>query len=137
MEQSLHDHLLPSAFPQTTFVGFGLSHAGLFCFGLMRIDPWYVNCDDLINVFWSIAIVFVQHFFTPIDKSFLRPAVHAISNVCWWKEMPKDASISRYLTCRSCIISSRTASMFSDTAAVFGRSSWTLSFNDRRPQLNL
>ena len=36
-------------------------HGGLlFCFRLIRIDPWFVTYDDLWNVF--------QHFFTPIDK---------------------------------------------------------------------
>ena len=45
-------------------------HGGLlFCFGLIRIGPWFVTCDDLINVFWSIAIAFVQHLFAPIDTS--------------------------------------------------------------------
>ena len=64
----------------------------LFYVELIRIDPWFVTCNDLINVFWSNAIVFVQHFFTPIDtgsnenQSSLRPGVHAILNVCWWKK---------------------------------------------------
>ena len=73
-------------------------HGGLlFCFGLIRIDPWCSSCNDLINVFWSAIIVFCQHFFTTIDTnlflsenlSFLRPVVHAISNVCWRKKCPR------------------------------------------------
>ena len=40
---------------------------------LIRIDPWLVTCDDLINVFWSTAILFCQHCFAPIVTSlFLR-----------------------------------------------------------------
>ena len=69
-------------------------------------------------------------------KSFLCPGVHAILNVRWCKKILKDASISRYVTRRSRIISSRTTSMFSETTAVFG---WLLrnsSFSKRRPQLN-
>ena len=52
------------------------------------------------------------------NKSFLQPGNIEYMLV---EEMPKDASISRYVTWRSCIISSRTASMFSDTTADFGR----------------
>ena len=45
-------------------------HGGLLLrFGLIRIDPWFVTWDDLINVFWGAAIVFFQHFFTPIDTN--------------------------------------------------------------------
>ena len=50
-------------------------------------------------------------------KSFLRPGVSAILNVFWWKKRP---SISQYVTWRSCIISSRSTSMFSGTTTVFG-----------------
>ena len=52
------------------------------------------------------------------------------------QEMPKDAFIIRCVTWRSCIISSRTASMFSDRTVVFGGPSWTSSFSDSRAQLN-
>ena len=41
----------------------------LFCFGLIRIDTWFVVCDDPVNVFWSTAIVFFQYFYAPIDTS--------------------------------------------------------------------
>ena len=50
--------------------------------------------------------------------------------------MPKDSSISRYVTWRPCIISSRTASMFSGTTEVFGWALRTWSLSERRPQLN-
>ena len=30
---------------------------------------WFVTYDDLINVFWSTAIVLFQHFYAPIYKS--------------------------------------------------------------------
>ena len=75
------------------------------CFGLICIDPWFVTCDDLINVFWSTTIVFSnisyanwrEHFFERLsncagsneNKSFLRPGGHAILNVCWWKKCPR------------------------------------------------
>ena len=132
-------------FPQTAFVGFRSSskvHNGglLFCFGLICIDPWFVTCDDLINVFWSTAIVVFQHFYAQIDKSlfwaiagfsehksFLPPGKYPV---------PKDSSISRYVTWRSCIISSRTASMFSGTTAVLGGPSRISSLSERRPRLN-
>ena len=58
------DHLLRSASSlnknfRWIWIVFEDSHGGLlFCFGLIRIDPWLVTCDDLINVFWSTAIVF-------------------------------------------------------------------------------
>ena len=105
---------------------------------LIRIDPWLVTCDDLINVFWSTAIVFFQHFFTPNDINLFWPIVklceiqrQQIFLTAWCscniefmlvEEMPKGAFISRYVTWRSSIISSRTSSMFSDTVAVFERS---------------
>ena len=46
------------------------------------------------------------------------------------------AFITRYVTWRSCIISSRTASIFPSRTAVFRGPSRTLSFSDRRPELN-
>ena len=101
-------HSLRSDFSTNSFrwicLGFKDPHGGLLlCFGLIHKDPWFVTCDNLLNVFWGTAIVFFKHFFTPIDnnlfferlsncagsnenKSFLRPAVHAVLNVCWWKK---------------------------------------------------
>jgi len=49
------------------------------------------------------------------------------------KKITKDASNSRYVTWRSCVISSR-ISMLSGTMTVFGRPS---SWSERRPRLNL
>ena len=46
-------------------------------------------------------------------------------------EMFKDGSISRYVTWRSCIITSHTTSMFSGTTAVFGRPSRTSRLSER------
>ena len=87
---------------------------------------------DLINVFWSTAIVFFQHFYASIDKnlfwaiagfsenkSFLRSGVHAISNVCWWGKCP---SLSHGM---SCIINGR-----------FRRNFTISSFSEHRPRLN-
>ena len=105
-----------------------------------RIDPWFVICD-----FSSTAILFFHHFFTQTDTNlflsdcqvvrvptrinlFLHEGFYAMLNVCWWKK----CIYLRYVIWRSCIISSRTASMFSDTTAVFGRPSRTSSFSNRR-----
>ena len=68
------DHLPRSAFCTNNFrciwLVFEDPHGGLLlCFGLIRIDPWFVSCDDLLNVFWSTAIVFLQHLYAPIDKA--------------------------------------------------------------------
>ena len=50
--------------------------------------------------------------------------------------MPNDSSMSRYVTWRSCIISTCTASMFSGTTAVFVGPSRISSLSERRPRLN-
>ena len=68
------DHLFRSVFSTNNsrwiWLVFEGPHGGLlFCFELIRIDPWFVTCDDLINVFWSTAIVFFQQFYASIDKS--------------------------------------------------------------------
>ena len=91
-------HLLRSAFCKNNFRWIWLVFEGphgalLLSFGLLCIDPCFVSCDDLINVFWSSVIVFFQHFYASIDKSlfwaiagfsenkcFLRLDVDAISN---------------------------------------------------------
>ena len=99
-------HLLRSTFSTNNFLWiwfvFEGPHGGLlFCFGLI---PWFASCDYLINVYWSIAIVFFQHLyictnrqepflsncgFLRENKSFSRPGVHAISNECCWKKCPR------------------------------------------------
>ena len=75
----------------------------LFCFMLISIDLWFVACADLRNFFWSIVFL---HFFAPIDisffwancaeskmnKCFLRPDVHATSNICWSMTLPHGMS---------------------------------------------
>ena len=71
---------------------------------LFRAHTHRSTCGDLINVFWSSAIVFYQNFYATIDKSlfwaiarfsenkrFLRPGVQAVSNVCWWQKCPRMA----------------------------------------------
>ena len=70
------NHLLGSAFSANNFrwiwLGFKESHGGLLlCSELIRTGPWFVTCDELINDFLGIAIVFFQHFFTPIDTKLL------------------------------------------------------------------
>ena len=79
----------------------------LFTFGLIRLNPQFIICHDVIDVFRSTAIVFLEHFFPPIDMNlflsnwqivwnltrtnfFSRSNVHAILNVCL---MPKVVSI--------------------------------------------
>ena len=124
----------------------------LFCFVLIRVDPWFVIWDDLINAFWSTAIVFsniflqqsTRTFFCAIvklcgiqrEEIFFTPRCSCKIEYMLVKEMPKDGSISRYVTWRSGIINSRTASMFFGKTAVFGRPLRTLSLCKRRPQFN-
>ena len=58
-----------------------VTHGGLLlCFGLIRTDSWFVSCDDLINVFSSSAIVFFQHFFTPIDTNLFLSDCQIVRN---------------------------------------------------------
>ena len=126
------DHLLRSASTKNNFrwiwLVFEDPHGGfLFWFGLIRIDPWFVRCDDLINVFWSTTIVFFQISLHHSTRTFFERlsnfagANEKKSFLCSCmlvEEIPKDASFSQYVTWRSCIISSRTASKFSNTRAV-------------------
>ena len=52
------------------WLGFRNPHGGLLpYFALIRTYPWFVTCDDHVNVFWGTAIVFFQHSFTPIDTN--------------------------------------------------------------------
>ena len=44
----------------------------LFTFGLMLVNPWFITCHDIMDVFRSTAIVFLEHFFRPIDPFFER-----------------------------------------------------------------
>ena len=74
-----------------------------------------------------------QHFVTPIDTNlslgdcqivrdptiFFTARCSCNAGCMLVEKMPKDASIARYVTGRSYIISSRMALMFSDTTAVF------------------
>ena len=41
----------------------------VFTFRLIRLDPRFVTCHDVIHIFWSTAIVFFEHFLRPIDTS--------------------------------------------------------------------
>ena len=151
------DHLLKSASSMSNFrwiwVVFENPIGGLlYCFGFIRKDLWFVTCDDPINVFWGTAIVFFQHFFTPIDtnlflsdcqivrdptRTSLFTAMCSCKIECMMVEdMPKKASISRYVAWWSCIINSRTASMFFGTKAVLGEPSRISSSSEIRPPLN-
>ena len=119
------DHLLRSDYSTNHFhwiwLGFEGPYGGLLvCCRLIRIDPLVVTYDDLINVFWSTAIVFFPTFLctnrhepflerlsnyagSNENKSFLLPDVHAILKECWWKKCPRMhlSHISRYVTCTS------------------------------------
>ena len=61
---------------RATFVGFSSSwnthtppHRLLFTFGLIRVNTRFITFHDVIDVFRSTAIVFLEHFFRPIDTS--------------------------------------------------------------------
>ena len=41
----------------------------LFTFGLIRLNPRFITCYDVIDMFRSSAIVFLENFFRPIDMS--------------------------------------------------------------------
>ena len=41
----------------------------LFTFGLIRVNPLFITCHDVIDVFQSTAIVFLEHFLRPICTS--------------------------------------------------------------------
>ena len=83
-----------------------------------RFCPGFLYTDRHEPFFRVCQIVWEQIFFTASCSC-------NIECMLIEEEMPKDVSISRYVTWRSCIISSCTASMFSDTKAVFGRPSRT------------
>ena len=68
------DHLLGSASCANKFCWIGLiwKHPYsrlLFTFGLIRVHPRFTTCHDVIEVFRSTVIVFLEHFFRPIDTS--------------------------------------------------------------------
>ena len=70
--QETGQHMLRSAYSTNNsrwiWLVFEDPHDGqLFSVGLIRTNSWFFNCDNLINVFWGSAIVFFQHFNTPID----------------------------------------------------------------------
>ena len=41
----------------------------LFIFGLLDVNPRFITCHDVTDVFRSTAIVFLEHFFRRIDTS--------------------------------------------------------------------
>ena len=41
----------------------------LFTFGLIRVNPRFITCHDVIDVFQSTPIEFLEHFFRPINTS--------------------------------------------------------------------
>ena len=147
------DHLLGSALCASNFslIWLIMKHPYsrlLFTFGLIRLNPRFITCHDIIDVF---RIVFLEHFLRPIDTSLFL----AIGKVCGIQRekifltvkcscnieymlvplMPNVVSISRWVTWRSCNISWRTALMvFGKTD--FGRPSRNLSWSELRPRLN-
>ena len=130
-------------FPQTMFVGFGLFSMAVV---LSRAHTHRSMICQLCRSYkrLSTSIVFFQHFYAPIDKSLFWAirdsascsATCSCSIECMLVgEMSKDSSISRYYTWWYCIISSRTASMFSGTTAVLGGPSQISSLNERHDDL--
>ena len=141
------DHLLRQASSTNNFrwiwLGCEDPHGGLLlCFGLIRADPWFVICHDLINIFWGTAIIFFQYlgytnqhepFLERLSncagshekKSFFTARCSCNIECTLLEAMSKDAFISRCVTWRSCIISSRTSSMFTGTMTVFAGPSRT------------
>ena len=62
------DHLLGSASWASNFcwICLILKHPYsrlLFTFGLIRVNPWFITCHDVIDMFQSTAIVFLEHLF--------------------------------------------------------------------------
>ena len=77
------NHLLGSASCSSNFCSIWLilKHPYsllLFTFGFIRVNPRFITCHDVINVFRSIANVFLEHFFRPIDTNLLW----AIDKLC-------------------------------------------------------
>ena len=55
----------------------------LFTFRLMRVNPQFINCHDVIGVFRSTAIVLLEHFFRPIDMSFFLSDWQIVWDPAW------------------------------------------------------
>lgn len=124
----------------------------LFCFGFIRINPWFVTCHDIVNTFGSTSVEFFKHFVAPTDTNLFWVSVnlcgiqraHSFRTIkCSCKilcmlvaDMPRVAFISRYVTWRSCSISFCTASMFSGVTTDIGRPGFSSSLSERRPRLN-
>ena len=152
------DHLLGSASCARSFykIWLILKHPYsrlLFTFGLIRVNPRLITYHNVIDVFRSTAIVFLEDFFRPIDTSlfFARLTSCVRSNVnqffftvkcscnieCMLVPLIlKVVSILRLVTWRSCNISWRTASMISGTTSDFERPSRNSSWSELRPRLN-
>ena len=67
------DHLLGSASWASNFCWIWLILKQpysrlLFTFGLIRENPLFTICHDVIDVFRGTAIVFLKHFLRPIDR---------------------------------------------------------------------
>ena len=65
---------------RATFVGFGSSwnthtvswnNQLLSTFGLIRVNSRFIACHYVLDVFRSTAILFLEHFFRPIDRSLI------------------------------------------------------------------
>ena len=104
----------------------------LFCFRLMCIDLWFINCVGIISSLWCTLKYFVSISFHQSTRVFFRVFVRLYGipheqiffmakcscNILLMPIMlmSKDISISRYVTWRSCFI----RSIFSDTKTDFG-----------------
>ena len=53
----------------------------LFTFGLILVNPRFITCHDIIDVFRSTAIVFLEHFFQPIDTSLFFWAIFKLCGI--------------------------------------------------------
>ena len=53
----------------------------LFTFGLIRVNLRFITCHDIIDVFRSTAIVFLEHFFRPIDTSLFFRAIDKLFGI--------------------------------------------------------
>ena len=87
------DHLLGSDSCARNFYWIWLilkhPYSGLpFTFGLIRVNSQFITCQDVIDVFRSTAIVFLDHFFRPIDTSlFLSDCVGSNANKFFYGQM--------------------------------------------------
>ena len=151
------DHLLGSVSCASNFcwIWLILKHPYsrlLFTFGLIRVNPLFVTCRDVMDVFeaprsyfWSISFDQLTRAFlwrigklSGIQREQICLTVKFSCNIeCMLVPlMPKVVSISRWVTWRSCNISWRTASLVSGTTTDFGQPLLNSSGSELQPRLN-